>query len=747
MTAACIALPPIPASIESPFGLPAADPRVILSTGQCDVELSARDFSPLLNPQRLGQQRRQPLKLGMDRVAGTMRAQGRIQRVSETEISLDSTIQLDGFEWNATPEKVWQEPRLVLGLTASGRTGSAGSLEQIDAAELKLTSGSDTLVTTLQKPVDWRTPQSDWSFTSTLKGELATWQNRLRPFTGPLGWQLAGAAQVNADVETTGSQVVIRQLAGTVTTLDARHADWWIKEPQLKFETAGQWSREALTYSSPQTTLAASSATCRLKDLVIDVTPAGGLERISGDAAYRADLDKVSRWKNQALARPSTHLMGMLEGRSHIVNQSGSVTASLDAQVANFVFARLETLPTQQLHWVAQWREPDLRIVGNGVYESGTDSFRLQDATLTADGLSLAARGSLLELTGAQTIDLQGELGYDWDVIHQRLGDSIRKSIRLRGKQTRPLALKGSLATLTQGSRAAGPVNLSGNAGIGWDSALVEGLPLGPAEISAQLQRGVCQFAPIRTTVGTGRVQLTPQIRLDLDPMLVVLPAEKVVDQVHLTPEICNAWMKYVAPLLADATQNEGKFSLDVQGGALPLKDPSSGQLTGVLGVHHVKVRPGGGALQVTALLEQVKAILLRKPGAVPAEHVWMQMPEQSVTFRLAGRRIVHDAATFAIGEATVISSGSVGLDETVDLVLQVPIQDDWIRDQKLLAGLKGKSLRIPVRGTLSRPQIDSRVLTELASQIGGTALEGVIENKLDDLFKKKLNQFLPQPK
>jgi translocation and assembly module TamB len=225
----------------------------------------------------------------------------------------------------------------------------------------------------------------------------------------------------------------------------------------------------------------------------------------------------------------------------------------------------------------------------------------------------------------------------------------------------------------------------------------------------------------------------------------LVLPAEKVIDRVQISPELCNSWLKFVAPLLADATQIDGQFSLDLAGGSLPLAKLTSGELGGALGVHHAKVRPGATALQILGVIEQIKSVIERKPvGNAPRDRIWMQMPEQAISFRMTGGRVHHQNATFTIGDGTVMSSGSVGLDETIDLVLQIPIQDDWLKDEKLLSGLKGKSLKVPVRGTLGRPQVDSRVLTELATQIGGTALEGVIENQLDDLFKGKLKKFLP---
>lgn len=695
---------------------------------------------------RLEENLQQFIDLGIDKIAGKLKIEGEVRRAEADQVTLTAVVQMDNFQWSLSKDTVWQEAQLVLGMHAAAKTTGDSTLTQLESGDLKLTSGPDTMVATLQQPVDLTSKSPTYAVKAALGGNLQTWQNRLRPFVSVAGWQVAGTTKIDTTINANPQQIEVVTLTGDITNLDARGPEWLIKEPQVKIESSGVWSVPQSQWTSPQTTVTATALAVRVHELLVDLKPNGQLERITGDAAYRADLDKLSRWKNQALPIPFYTLMGTLEGRANLVEEGTVITADLDATVTKLIVADLETLPNRELHWVALWREPELHLLGKGTYDMATDSLQLETASVQGDGLSLNAHGTLAQLSTTQQVDLKGDLGYDWAIVSERMGDSLKKSVQLVGKQTRPIALKGSLASL---GSANGLTDLAGSAGIGWDSATIEGLPVGPTDISARLEKGIAQFAPIETTVAQGKLHLTPQVRLDSNPSLLVLPTEKVIQGVQISPELCNQWLKYVAPMLADATQIDGQFSLDVANAALPLSAPMTGNMAGTLAVHQVRVRPGPSGLQITSFVDQIKSLITRKPPAgAPQDRIWVQMPEQAIPIKLAGGRAYHQNVTFQIGEFTVLSTGSVGFaDESVDLVLQIPIQDDWTKD-KLLAGLKGKSLKVPVRGSLTQFQLDSRVLTELASQIGGTALEGAIggaiEDKVDDLFKGKLKKFLP---
>jgi hypothetical protein len=96
----------------------------------------------------------------------------------------------------------------------------------------------------------------------------------------------------------------------------------------------------------------------------------------------------------------------------------------------------------------------------------------------------------------------------------------------------------------------------------------------------------------------------------------------------------------------------------------------------------------------------------------------------------------------FQAGDVTMRSSGSVGFDETISLTLQVPVQDTWIAKEPLLAGFKGQTLEVPISGTLTRPQMDSRAIASLGQQLlqgaAQQAIGGELNKALDKLFKSR---------
>ena len=155
-----------------------------------------------------------------------------------------------------------------------------------------------------------------------------------------------------------------------------------------------------------------------------------------------------------------------------------------------------------------------------------------------------------------------------------------------------------------------------------------------------------------------------------------------------------------------------------------------------------------------------------RQPSSVVSNHFKYQRDRAfflaegggvSMKHSMAEGRVAHQGAMFVFSDLVVRTSGSVGLDESLDLIAEIPIKDEWLAsDGKLLGSLKGKSVQIPIRGTLTKPQLDNRVLAGLARDIGTSAvgslleeqLKGKVPDKLDGVLKQGLDQlFAPKKK
>lgn len=272
------------------------------------------------------------------------------------------------------------------------------------------------------------------------------------------------------------------------------------------------------------------------------------------------------------------------------------------------------------------------------------------------------------------------------------------------------------------------------------------GLPVGPGRLAANLGDGALRIEPLSLAVGEGRLTAAPHVRFDPDPAELALPAGPIITNVRISPEVSEAMLKYVAPVLAGATQSEGHFSMQLDGMRVPLAEPRRADSAGRLTVHSVRVVPGPLARELITVAQQIEALAKRRdPTAALAPRppvTLLGIRDQQVNFRVVEGRVHHQNMEFQIGDVTLRSQGSVGLDETLALTLHVPIQDAWIAKEPLLANLKGQSLQVPVAGTLTRPQLDQRAVATLSAQLiqnaAGQAIGGELNKALDKLFKSR---------
>lgn len=198
-------------------------------------------------------------------------------------------------------------------------------------------------------------------------------------------------------------------------------------------------------------------------------------------------------------------------------------------------------------------------------------------------------------------------------------------------------------------------------------------------------------------------------------------------ERLHLSPELCEHGLQYIAPVLAGAAEAEGMVSIDVSDCRIPTADPTGCELAGTLTVHHAQL---AGSPLVQSL-----AGALRLPATARIKN------ESTIPFRMADHRVEHQGLEVAIGNLTVRVDGSVGLDQSLDLVAEVPLTSQLVRGMPESVGLERQVVRVPISGTLERPRIDPKALGRSLDRTLRQAAQNAVESEIDRQLRRLLER------
>src|SRR5262245_19080242 len=513
----------------------------------------------------------------------------------------------------------WKEQRLHLAANVQGELAD-GKLAEVNTAKLNLDAGSDRLEAELTQSVKSPSASSAWPIKFLLRGELNAWHSRLKPFVSALaGMKVSGAIDVSGTGNVSSQVSEIAQTTVQISQLevdgrDDNGAGLQIREPVVKLETAGSWSPATTTLTLRPTTFASSTVAFRIDD---GMRASFGKEpSIVGKIDLRGDLGKLMGWMVTPQT-PSSHIGGGLIGRVDIGYKGQALAATWTADIENLVYlvppppvatgprAALASNPSGQT-WQTLWHEPKVQITGQGTFDPRTSRLKIEQTSLASSTASMAAAGSVI-VTGAPEVDLSGEIAYDLDLVTQQIQSHARRdgrsgeaplpygldTLQLKGKERRKFSLKGPLMAATGNLTPAGSQTatgpslrdgaprsfeiseaLAGEASLGWEGAQYVGLVAGPADFRAKLNSGVVLIGPLDIPISEGRLTTNPRMMLNNREPTVVVDRGPLLTNVRISPEMCSLWLKFVAPLLADATRAEGKFSLSLQGANVPLSAP-----------------------------------------------------------------------------------------------------------------------------------------------------------------------------
>jgi hypothetical protein len=677
---------------------------------------------------------------------------------------IDGELHASDLRAAGPSDGAWVDPQLRLVFQGTGRF-DAWRLTELAAATLDCSAGTDGLTARLAAPVPDPGPKCQWPLEVRVHGDLARWRSRLGwLFPGELP-HAAGQVTARAQLEAGPTIVQVRPFELTLKDLElvlphrsagphdatpaARTGDATghnvrrIREPsvQLAGEAVYQVTERELRCQA--VTLASTSASVKAEALRLRWDP---VSQLDGTFHYRADLQRLGDHFDLARDRRVT---GQLTGIGRLASIDGGWSVEADGQIQGFQW---------QQRWLAAsgpaaasavesfrtlWHEPQVRLALSGTWLAEQQRLSLAAATYQSPALAVHLSGSVDTVPPRTTVELHGRSNLNWELLSEQLRPLLGAGVQLRGTVERPFWLKGPV-TADAGAPpdALVPTELAGQLGLGWQSFQAYGVQGGAASLDAQLLQQTLQIAPFEIPVGQGALRLAPSIEL-FGPLRLVLEKGQVVDQVSITPEMCQRWLKYIAPLVAEATAAEGRVSLQVARAEVPLREPLRASIRGALTIHQAHIGPGPLAREFLTLAQTISAMIdpAKAGQAFDANSRWVELPEQAIPFRVENGQVAHQNLTMQIGEVTIRTRGSVGFDQRLNLIAEVPVQDRWIAKQPYLVGLRGQTLSIPVHGTFDRPALDRRALQSLSHQAARGAARGILEQEL----QRQLERLLPK--
>lgn len=365
----------------------------------------------------------------------------------------------------------------------------------------------------------------------------------------------------------------------------------------------------------------------------------------------------------------------------------------------------------------------------------GGRTFEISNGSIRIPGVTALLTGSVTVPDGETVLDLTADATYDLDLLSRRLfapdsGLSIsgqgRDTFRLTGSPSAISGVAQRSASIPSGTDV--PPSLQGSGRIIWTSVGFSGLQFGKAAVQATLENSLLRSEPIECTLNGGELNVMPQF--DLASSRLQLGSGSRMQNLQLTPELCRTWLGYVAPMMADSTDVTGQISARVERFIWDVSVPGNSDVSAQLTIHQAQASPGSS---LVPMLQVIDLLRRREGDGNGFAERSLTLPEQTIPVQIRQGFVVHEGLMMDLAGYRLKTSGAVGMNKQLQMTLDVPLE-------KNAASGAGRSIKIPLRGTISSPQPDTGTLLQ---SLGTQKIQEKVGEQLDKSLNKQLKGLL----
>jgi len=334
------------------------------------------------------------------------------------------------------------------------------------------------------------------------------------------------------------------------------------------------------------------------------------------------------------------------------------------------------------------WAENEVRA--SGKLESGEAGItQIRKLWFDSGALKLRSTGRIGS-PGQREIALSGELIPDMNKIGVILRSGFDIDVAMTGKRPETF-------TFTYAGKAGGEERVRGitlDAALHADRLSFKGIRVQDAALPFTFRDGNLQLDFSGSLEG-GEARAVADIDYTgQSPVIRVREGGQVLEDVQMQKPLVTALLSDIYPLFGVLADPAGRFGVRLDSLVWPLEDQekTKASFVAVFDIKNLRFQPKGPLQDV-----------LHRFGLNEKELA----PRDNELYCLArAGRITCSPLSYSAGNAEITVSGSLGMDKTVDYLLELPVTGK-LAGNKNYAALQGRKIRVAVSGSTDQPQVD----------------------------------------
>lgn len=638
---------------------------------------------------------------------GTMVSSGKASMKAKVGISggstdFDGSARLDSLQGTAGDQKlIWDKPLIF---EAKGEQNANGLRLDNFKVKSSFINGSG---------------QGDFNHMKIqLAADIGLALKEVEKFIQLEGWKSSGKMDLNVQLEKKSETLISTTADVNITNFVLQKDKQKFQEKKISLQTSGTVNLEKRSISLKPFDLRTAGGRIALPEMLLSDwrnIPSG----IKGKGSIDLDLAMLKPLLADMLKlRPGTTVSGLtvFQIDTDMTADTKQKFIRLEGDIGPFEIAIKGRKPIS---------EDSIRLAMDLKGDVLKQNFTLNKLSFSSVPVSFNATGTVTPEKLERVLSAEGSVDLDLKAVSSHLKTMSDLDLEITGSTQRPFTIKaksinGRWVELQKHSEI--------TASFHADTIRGYGLFIESLEVPVRLASALAEI-DIQGTVNRGKLALNPAIDFTNDTPVVVIPENShVLTGVGFSEDMSNDLLAKINPLFKGAAVSEGgtmDMALNHFKWPLDESESKSAAFAGSITFNNVKLRAGG---LLTPLLNAMKA-----------NEREVALGDQPMEFVGENGRITCSPLEIKTKEHTLLLSGSIGFDQSLDYKAQIPVTKDMV-GSSMYKYLKGTFISVPIGGTVSKPSLKKDIiqdaLKDLIKQAGKKQINDQAGKLLQNLFK-----------